>query len=227
VVDTQGLLKSALVCKLAKGTRHGMDGASAREPVAARFYDVTHSVAKGLHAVERNRILTAASLGYALDAALEAPVDYGLRAPGALPGVPAAAPAPYAVFLTMTSRDDKLWPQESWIELGRALRMRVVLPWGSAPEKARAEAIAAGIGEAAVWPRSGLAQLATLLSRAGCVVGLDTGLTHLAAALGPRSVGIYCGSDPLLTGLHGSASAANVGRPGHPPSVAEVLEALV
>src|SRR5918996_937023 len=77
VVDTQSLVKSALLSALALGTRHGMDPASARERLAARFYDVCHAVPRGLHAVERNRRLASSALGFSLDNA----VDYGLRAP--------------------------------------------------------------------------------------------------------------------------------------------------
>src|SRR2546428_140511 len=96
VVDTQGLLKSALITRAASGTRHGMDRASAREPIAASFYDVTHTVPWGQHAVERNRRLTAAALGYSLDD----PLDYGLRSESTPADQP---PAAYVVLLTMTS----------------------------------------------------------------------------------------------------------------------------
>jgi heptosyltransferase I len=217
VIDTQSLLKSALVCRFAVGTRHGMDRASAREPLAARFYDVRHLVPRALHAVERNRRLTAASLGYALNG----DCSYGLRVNGAAP-----AQGGYSVLLTMTSRADKLWPEARWIELGRALGAPVVLPWGSEPERQRAERIAGGIGEAKVPQRMSLRELGELFSRSRAVVGLDTGLTHLAAALGAPTVGIYCGSDPSLTGLYGAARARNVGAPGRAPAVGDVLESL-
>ncbi len=214
VIDTQSLLKSALIASAAQGTSHGLDRASAREPIAARFYDVVHAVPKALHAVERNRRLTAAALQYPL----EGPADYGLSAAR-------ADSAPYAVFLTMTSRDDKLWPEPSWTALGRALGMKVLLPWGSEAERARAARIAEGIGDAEVLPRMGLAALGERLAGAQCVIGLDTGLTHVAAALGARTLGLYCGSDPALTGLHAPA-ARNLGRRGAAPSVEEVREAL-
>jgi heptosyltransferase-1 len=81
VIDSQGLLKSALICASAHGTKHGLDRASAREALAARFYDITHSVRKDIHAVERIRLLTASALGYLLDS----PVEYGLRPGGAAP----------------------------------------------------------------------------------------------------------------------------------------------
>ena len=222
VIDTQGLLKSALLARAARGERHGMDAASAREPIAARFYDVRHAVARGQHAVERNRQLTAAALG---SPAL-ADCDYGLRAEGPLP---VAVPSPYAVLLTMTSRADKLWPEASWIELGRLLAargVRAVLPWGSEDERSRAARIAAGIGDALVPRRMTVAEIARLLRGALGVAGVDTGLTHLAAALGVPTVGIYCGSDPMLTGLYGAPRAKNLGGPGRPPGVEEVLRML-
>src|SRR5205807_8731841 len=131
-----------------------------------------------------------------------------------------------AVFLTMTSRADKLWPEEQWVELGRALALRVVLPWGNGPERSRAVRIAQALPRAAVPPRMSLEQLARLFARAQAVVGVDTGLTHLAAAVGARTIGIYCGSDPALTGLYGSLNAKNIGALGRPPGVAEVQGAL-
>ena len=214
VIDTQSLLKSALIASWAKGTRHGLDRDSAREPLAARFYDVRHAVPRALHAVERNRRLAAAALGYPLGA-----LDYGLRA-----SVPAREAA--VIFLTMTSRDDKLWPEERWIELGRALGGKVLLPWGSDAERLRAERIAAALPNGSVLPKQTIDELASLFSGARAVIGVDTGLTHLAAAMGARTVGVYCGSDPALTGIYGAPRAVNVGGPGRAPGAAEVLKLL-
>ena len=214
VVDTQSLLKSALVSRAASGTRHGLDRASAREWLAPLFYHVRHAVPRHLHAVQRNRMLAAHALQYEIPRS----VDYGLRAPE-------ASKSGYIVLLTMTSRADKLWPEERWIELGRALGAPAILPWGSDDERARAERIARGIG-GTVLPRKSVEELGRLFAAARAVVGLDTGLTHLAAALGAPAVGIFCGSDPRLTGLYGAPYARNAGAPGKPPSVAEVLHLL-
>jgi heptosyltransferase-1 len=214
VVDTQSLVKSALLSALAAGRRHGLDGASAREWLASRFYDVRHAVPRGLHAVERNRRLAADSLGYELTA----PAEYGLR-------LPAGEKARYVVLLTMTSRADKLWPEARWIELARELRMPAMLPWGSDVERARAQRIAEVVG-GTVPRRMSLQDLARLFVNAQSVVGLDTGLTHLAAALGVPTVGIFCGSDPALTGLYGAPRAKNVGALGRAPEAGEVLQML-
>lgn len=213
VIDTQSLVKSAFITSWARGPRHGLDRASAREPLAARFYDTTHAVPRALHAVERNRRLAAAALGYSLAA-----LEYGLRAKAGSDAV--------LVFLTMTSRADKLWPEERWVELGREVGVPPVLPWGSEAERQRAERIARALPGARVPSRMSIEQLGALFASSQAVVGVDTGLTHLAAALGARTIGIYCGSDPALTGIHGAARAANLGSLGRAPSVAEVIKAL-
>lgn len=222
VIDTQGLVKSALVCALASGKIHGLDRASAREPLAARFYDACHTVSRELHAVERNRLLAAAALGYTADGAC----DYGLRVAG---GPPLEAGAPFAVLLSMSSRAHKLWAESRWIELGRSLTrggLQCVLPWGNEAERARSERIAAAIPGAIVPRHLALAEMARLLRNARCVAGVDTGLSHLAAALGTAVVGIYCGTDPRLTGIYGASRARNLGTPGAPPDTGEVLAAM-
>lgn len=206
VIDTQGLLKSAFLARLAHGERHGMDAASAREPLAARFYNARHPVEKEQHAVERNRQLAASALGVPH----AVPCDYGLRADGP---PPLDLPAPYVVLLTLTSRADKLWPEERWIELGQRLSaqgVRAVLPWGSDEEKARAERIASQVPEAVVPPHMRVAELARVLRGAKGVAGVDTGLTHLAAALGVPAVGIYTSTQARLTGLHADARVRNL-----------------
>ncbi len=223
IVDTQGLLKSALIARLARGPRHGYDRGSAREGVASRLYAGRHAVPRGLHAVERNRRLSAAALDYP---APHSACDYGLRTG---PDAPVAVDGPYCVLLTMSSRGDKLWAGERWVALGEALvrrGLRCVLPWGSEAERARAAGIASRLDGAVVLPALGIAQQAAQMAQAVAVVGVDTGLTHLAVALGRPTVGIYTSTEPGLTGLHGGAQVRNTGGAHAAPSVEAVLSAL-
>ena len=203
------------------------DRAGAREPFASRFYDVTHAVQGKLHAVDRNRELAAAALGYRVDD----PCDYGLRLQSASASGPASGQesGPYVLFFTMTSRDDKLWPEEHWRALGNALARRghvCHLPWGTEEERRRCARIASAIPGAVVPYRMSLAEIAGLARDARCVVGVDTGLAHLAAALGVPVVGLYCSTDPARTGLHGGGRLWNLGNAGEPPTVPAVLEVL-
>src|SRR5262245_11987231 len=138
VIDTQGLLKSALIACSARGASYGLDWTSSREPLAV-FYDRTFAVPRSRHAVERNRELARRALGYGASNG----VEYGIRAPSG--EFAWLAHVPYAVLLHATSQDRKLWPERDWIELGRALAtagMRCVLPWHGAPERARSERLA-------------------------------------------------------------------------------------
>lgn len=223
-IDTQGLLKSALLMRGVNGLRCGFDRASAREPLATRFYQRTFAVAKGQHAVERNRQLAAQALGYTLTAG----VNYGIQAPTT--ERPEWLPeTPYIVLLHATSRDDKLWKDENWIALGKLLLqqgIRCVLPWGSTVEKHRSERLCAQIPQAISPCKLKLTEIAALLGRAGAVVGVDTGIAHLAAAMDVPTVGIYTATEPALTGLYAGEKAVNLGGIGRPPEVSEVLATL-
>jgi heptosyltransferase-1 len=221
VIDTQGLLKSALITHMARGRRCGYSASSAREPLAARFYDAAFEVPRDFHAVERNRRLAALAAGYIAPTTL----DYGIAVP----------PAPThnqvsAVLLTATSRDDKLWPQDRWIAAGRALNehgLACLLPAGSATERKRAMQIAQAIPGAVALPPLSLPELAAQMADARIVIGVDTGLVHLAAALGRPTLALFCASDPALTGVVASTPAINLGTRGQPPSVEHVLAAVL
>ncbi|MFN7085193.1 MAG: lipopolysaccharide heptosyltransferase I [Burkholderiales bacterium] len=223
VIDTQGLLKSALIARMSRGPRYGLDWASSREPLAL-FYDRTFSVPWTLHAVERNRSLAAQALGYAPPAT----VDYGLRvAPRAWEWLPPAPPC--VALLHATSAARKLWPEAEWVETGRHFSARgavSVLPWGDATERARSIRLAAQIPGAVVPPALALDEAAALLAGARAVIGVDTGLVHLAAALGTPTVGVYCATDPAATGIYGCPRAVNVGGRGRPPQAAAVIAAV-
>jgi heptosyltransferase I len=220
IVDSQGLLRTAVIARLARGRRHGYDTASIREPLAALFYDVRHSVSRGLHAVERNRILSGLALGYAPQGA----PDFGLdRARLASPG------PRYGVLLHATARPGKQWPEAHWIALGHALAgqgIDLVLPWGTDAERARSERIASALPRARVPERAPLDAVARLIAGAQFVVGVDTGLLHLAAALGVPLVAIFAGSKPGLTGPVGRGPIAVLGAQGTPPTVAAVADAV-
>ena len=208
ILDTQGLVKSAMVARWAKGTIAGFSAESAREPFAARAYDRKIAVPRDLHAVERNRRLASGVFGYELVSA----VDYGLRRPAPLAHMLVASP--YAVFLHATSRANKMWGEANWIALGQRLReigISVILPWGNAAEKRISERIANAIPDAVVPVTMSLLEAVALLAKAYVVVGVDTGLAHLSVALARPTVGIYLTTSPALTGLYGNDLAVNLG----------------
>jgi heptosyltransferase-1 len=223
IIDTQGLLKSAVLARLAHGERRiGLDWQSSREPLRP-FYHRTFRVSWDLHAVERNRRLAGLALGYEP----EGPPDYGLHVQrSSAAWLPRG---PYAVLLHGTSHPRKLWPESCWIELGQQLSqagLASVLPWGSAEEEQRARVLAQSLSGACVAPRLELDEMASMLAGARAVIGVDTGLTHLAAALRVPVVGLYGATDPRATGVCAGDSATNLGAPGAFPSVQDVMEAL-
>jgi heptosyltransferase-1 len=223
ILDTQGIAKSLAVAKLPDGPLHGFGARTAREPFVARFYDRTYEFAPSDHKVERYREVAARALGYQRTGQ----PDYGIVAPPA----PAFAPGGrYCVMLHATARAAKLWQEPAWIEVGRSLEARgvtCVLPWGDDEERARSARIAAGLSRALVPPMMSLEEAAGLVGHATGVLGVDTGLMHLAAALRVPVVGIFCDSEPLDAQPIGSGRTAYRGGFGKPPSAAEVLAALV
>jgi heptosyltransferase-1 len=222
VIDTQGLIKSALVARLARGRHCGYAAEAAREPLAARFYDATYVIPRNVHAVERNRWLAAAVLDYPPDL----PLDYGIAPPPlAADWLPQGA---YAVLLTATSRDDKLWPDAHWLALAAALAeqgLACVLPAGSDAERARARRLAQNMRRALAAPPLSIRDIAGLLAGARLVVGVDTGLTHLATAAGRPVIALFSGSDPRLTGVWREKGATNLGQIAAPPAPDEVIAA--
>ncbi|MBY6246481.1 lipopolysaccharide heptosyltransferase RfaC [Citrobacter werkmanii] len=202
IIDAQGLVKSAaLVTRLAHGIKHGMDWSTAREPLASLFYNRKHHIAKQQHAVERTRELFAKSLGYNKPLSQG---DYAI-AQHFLTEVNADA-GQYAVFLHATTRDDKHWPEANWRELIGLLNnagIRIKLPWGAAHEEARARRLAEGFPYVDVLPRMSLEEVARVLAGAKFVVSVDTGLSHLTAALDRPNITLYGPTDPGLIGGYG------------------------
>ncbi|MGZ8155047.1 MAG: lipopolysaccharide heptosyltransferase I [Burkholderiales bacterium] len=221
VIDTQGLFKSAVIARVARGRRFGLDWKSSREPLFP-FYDRTFAIPRSAHAVERNRTLAARALAYTPGAH----VDYGIAAKRVRP---AWLPADYAIFVHGTSAREKLWDEAAWIALGRALVKRgvlPVLPWGNDRERERSGRLAQEISGLVVPQRLALGDLACVLAGARVVIGVDTGLTHLAGALGVATVGIYIATAPAQTGLYGCTRGVNVGGVSMSPSLEDVLAAI-
>ncbi len=239
IIDTQGLLKSALIAKQAYGVKHGYDKNSIREPLASWFYDKTYAISYQQHAVTRNRALAAMSLSYAMPN--DAP-NYGISAQNNASanrmdiGLQAChrvleSGADYFIALHGTSRDSKLWPTEHWIALGRKFAhdgIQMALPWASEAEHARAQAIHSQVSNSVVLPKLSIGALSGVIANAKFAIGVDTGLSHLAVALNIPTVAIYTDTNPALTGVLAGAKApaVNLGDSTKIPSVDEVFTAL-
>jgi heptosyltransferase I len=229
VFDTQGLLKTGIIMGAARvrkggrkvGLANGSEG-SGYEGVSRIFHTDSIPLSPRTHAVARGRLVAGAALDYPVDTA----PDFGLPAPDASQR-PAFLPAEdYAVFFHGTARAAKKWADANWIALGKALApMPVLLPWGSEAERRDAEALAAGIPNARVLPRLSMMDAVTLAQHARLAVGVDTGLTHIAAAFVRPTIEIYCDSPKWKTEGNWSERIVNLGELGAPPSSDEVVAA--
>lgn len=212
VLDAQGLLKSALPAWLSGVQVFGFAAGSARESLAARFYQKTASVPDGLHVIDKNRQLVAQH--FSTDSSL--PPDFGLKRfkqaqlghhlPLALSGI---LDQPYLVLLHGTTWSSKYWPESSWLELIRLLAAqgsRCVIPWGNHEEHLRAQRFKlADEAHVEVLPRLSLQDLMSVLLHAQAFVSVESGIGHLAAALDIPGIMLHGPTSPGYSGILGKA----------------------
>jgi heptosyltransferase-1 len=201
IIDAQGLMKSAVFARFARlatdGVRVGFSAESIKEKPAARLYQKKIHVARDLHAIERVRSLFGGAFGYEYSSNA---IDYGIG------GHRANEKSGPLVFLHGTTWPSKHLPEPQWqalIELAARDGYQVLLPWGNEVEKFRAERLSMNNPNAEVLPRSSLTELKHQLARSSGVIAVDTGLGHLAAALGVPSVSVYGSTNAGLTGALG------------------------
>jgi heptosyltransferase-1 len=229
VFDTQGLLKTGIImgaARLAKGgskvgLANGSEG-SGYEGISRIFHTRSIRLDPRTHAVARGRLVAAAALGYRVDSA----PDFGLPGPDSANRPEWMPQQDYAVFFHGTARAAKKWAPANWIATGHALApMPVLLAWGSAAEKQEAEMLAASLPNARVLPKLSMDEAVTLARNAALAVGVDTGLTHIAAAFLRPTVELYCDSPKWKTEGNWSPCIINLGDKGAPPSADEAIAA--
>lgn len=198
IIDAQGLLKSAILTLFVKGSTAGLDKKSARESLSSLFYQHKIFVPKGQHAIERTRQLFAQALGYSVSPEL----DFGLKEKWKK-----NQSKQQVLFIHGTTWVTKHWPDTYWCELADKVNQagfEVVLPWGNENELERAKMIAQG-RNAIVLDRMPIGELAQYLIHARAAVALDSGLTHLCAAMGVPTVSLFGPTNPVLTAPKGDA----------------------
>ncbi|MGS0742058.1 lipopolysaccharide heptosyltransferase I [Glaciimonas sp. GG7] len=234
IFDTQGLLKTSVIMRMArlapKGKRVGLANAtegSGYEPISRIFHTMSVKVGLRTHAVLRARQVAAQALGYSVEGSanfnMQMPAMTQEQAPSWL------SSQPYAVFFHGTARADKQWAFANWVAIAEKLAaqgIQVLLPWGSAAEKQTAENLAAQISNARVLPKLPLMEAVLLAQRAALVVGVDTGLTHVAAAFNRPTIEMYCDSPRWKTEGNWSDNIINLGDEGTSPTVAQVAAAV-
>lgn len=195
VIDSQGLIKSAMLALLA-GTRvAGFSRASAREGLVSLTYHRQASIPRELHAVERQRRLFAELLGYALTGE----PDFGIA--------PTEQPGGRIALIHGTTWETKCWPESYWQALCEQVSgagLEVLIPAGNEAELERSRRIA-GDTNARILDRLDLEVLIGELRACTGAVAVDTGLAHLMCALQTPLVSLYGATDPALTGTLGSA----------------------
>ena len=230
VLDTQGLLKTGIIMGLAKlaphgkkvGLANGTEG-SGYEAASRIFHTDSLPVDIHTHAVLRGRLVAAHACGYQLNT----PASFGLRVPELRPAW--LPDIPFATFFHGTAGASKKWPRANWIQIAQTLakkNMPILLPWGNEQEKMEAAQMASSMPNATVLPKLSMQDAIILAQRATLAIGVDTGLTHIAAAYETPTIEIYCDSPRWKTEGNWSPKIINLGDQGRPASVAAVQDAI-
>ena len=202
VIDSQGLLKSAVLTRWADGELWGYDKNSITEPLASYFYQQKIPVSRDLHAIDRNRQLLAQALSYSID---NLPLGYGIAENNRYkPPKNLNISDKFIIGFHATSREDKEWSLDLWDQFIPQIAKqgyRILLPWGNEREYLRAKKLASTHTNAECLPKCSLSELAALIQAATAVIGMDTGLMHIAAAFNKKGIALYPVTQPTLTGV--------------------------
>jgi heptosyltransferase-1 len=215
VIDFQGLIKSALVARSAQLAKGGFRATYANASELCSYewpvrwlLDRLVPMPKRIHAVARCRLLAAKALGYSTEGAATYPLMAWISA--------SATQERLGVVLAHgTTRADNEWPESQWIALGQMLIAQghtVELPRAGALELARVQRIADALGQSAhIWPALTLAEVARRMATCSGVVGVDSGLSHMAVALDVPHVQIFSQARAWRAGPVGCAYQVAVG----------------
>ena len=241
MIETQGLLKAALVTRLAKRSHGsviaGLANAtedSGYEPVSRWFYTKCVTVPKQCHAVDRSRLVAAAAMNVIQPDMHTLPPQFYPQAfveqlAQKTSEISAEFTQPYVLFFHATARAAKQWDESHWVEVGKfiaAQGKRVILPWGNAKEKQVSQRLCSKIPGSVVPDAFSLEQAFSIVAGAEMTIGVDTGLTHLSAIMYKPTLEIYCDSPRWKTEGFWSARIKNLGDTASPPDVKQVLGAI-
>lgn len=200
IIDGQGLLKSALMARMAKGPIHGFDKNSSREKISALFYKTASNIPYKSHAVYRLRKLFSEALNYPMP---ENSANFGLNAEQIFPNLPLHNSI---VLLPGTTWENKHWPESYWQQLIRLLQAQqfaIKIIWGTPKEKERAERLQQELENVEIAPNLNIEGVAKLIGGAKAVIAVDTGFMHLANALDIPLIAIFGPTSPGYSGPQG------------------------
>ena len=196
VIDTQGLIKSAIVSRAIPSDKiFGFDKESLRESFATTFYSETCKIDYGENIIERNVAIVASTLDITIshkDILNKQPFLYSSNQS---PLNFISNTKPNIALIPGASFESKIYPVKRYAQLIQQLDANIVILWGSEIEKKMAEDIQEISPEVNISVRLTLDELKTFISRMNLVIGGDTGPTHMAWALNVPSITLF-GSTP-------------------------------
>lgn len=240
IIETQGLIKSAVLTRMVKRSRQGrifglanQTEFSGYEPLARFFYTDRVTVPFHCHAVDRSRLVAAVALGMQPpNRASPPPAFYPKNWVDSLKLEPIvlgqAMGRPYVLCFHASAWEAKCWDEGYWIQLGQhlvTLGQVPVFPWGNERERELSKRLALRTGGIVPDPFS-LMEAFTIISKARLTIGVDTGLTHMAAIIGAPTIEFYVETPKWKTEGYWHPNIINLGDKGTPPRVSETIASV-
>ncbi len=197
-IDFQGLLKSALVGRLAKA-RERIGPSFHREGAALFYTRVAGLRNKNRHAVEEN-LEIAEALG-----APVAPIEFPLRFPEFKP----TASGPCVAVAPLSRWPSKNWPASRFVEVLKRLqaeRGAAVYLLGGPLDRYLCEGMAAQLTGPVfnLAGRLSLPEMGGVLKAMTLLLANDSGPIHMAAAIGIPVLALFGPTDEIRTGPYGA-----------------------
>jgi len=188
IIDTQGLLKSAILIMLMKGTKKvGFDKNSIRERLASFFYNQKVAIGYDKNTIERyvKLISVALKIKITKDEIIDKGPYLFSKSKLLIPQTP------YIVFITGSTWQSRKYPKESYVEIADALKKSCFVTWGNEQEKEMAEWMGSESNYIQVMPKLNLDDLKHVIVHASLLIGNDTGPSHMAWALNRPSITLF------------------------------------
>jgi heptosyltransferase-1 len=199
IVDFQGLLKSAMICRMAKRAKGAeiLGPSFPREGAHLLYTAVVGKKNKNRHAVEENLDVL-----QWLEKPTE-PIEFPIRFPDV--DFQCLEKKPVVVFAPCSRHEAKNWPWKRFVELGKQLKCQIILV-GAPDDAETCYNIENKLPEGAsvnLCGKTTLLELGGVLQKADLVVTVDSGPMHMASAAGTPCLAIFGPTDPARVGPFG------------------------
>ena len=198
VIDTQGLIKSAIVSRAIPSDKtFGFDKNSLRESFAAKFYTDTCNINYDENIIKRNATVISHALNIKISHDDILSKQSFLFSNGQISSDLFSDSKVNIALIPGASFESKIYPVNQYAQIANELKSQAnfIILWGNEAERVMANQIQENAPEVHIANKLTLDELKSFIVQSNLVIGGDTGPTHMAWALNIPSITLF-GSTP-------------------------------